>query len=452
VVELIGSALQQLSYRSIEQFIVDNDLAQKPLFIALSGGVDSVVLLHMFYQLRQNAGLDFQAIHVNHGLSKNAETWQQKVTDMCQEWQIPLIVKSVNLIKKNRQSLEQVARDARYQVVAESLPAGAVIFTGHHQADQFETFILRLMRSSGLTGLSAMKSVSDIPNSLGKANSIGLARPLLAAPKEQILEYAKNTKLSWVEDESNQDEKFDRNFIRNSLLPKFLKRWPQATQSVAQSVELLQQEQDLLLEYLKQDLANCTVSCFAELKGLDLTKLAEFSKNKQSALIRQFVFEQAGAYPSRSAIVEITDNLMQANQDTKPELMLNKDLRLYIHDKKLMTKPALVNDIDSFQLTANRQSSIVGTNLYASLEVKSKELSAFDVKFAQFGDKLQPNQNSGSKKVKDILKQAKCPVWLRKQIPLIYYKEKLVAVSDVIVDKDYRDKIDVLLTKTKEHE
>lgn len=439
--------MPHLSYQLIEQFIVQYKLQKRPLVVALSGGIDSVVLLHLFCQLRQNIGIDFQAIHVNHGLSKNAESWQQTVSNLCYEWQIPLIVKSVNLVKKNRQSLEQIARDARYQVMAESLPSGSVIFTGHHQADQFETFILRLMRSSGLTGLSAMKSVSDIPNALGKVNSISLARPLLTMPKEQILEYAKSNNLSWIEDESNQDEKFDRNFVRNSLLPKFLRRWPQATQSVAQSVELLQQEQDLLLEYLKLDLANCTVSCFAELEGLDLNKLAEFSKNKQSALIRQFVFEQTGAYPSRSAVVEITDNLMKANQDAQPELMLNKGWSLYIHDKKLMTKPALVNDIDSFQLTANQQSWIIGASFYASVEVKSNDLNAFEVKFAKFGDKLQPNQNSGSKKVKDILKQAKCPVWLRKQIPLIYYKEKLVAVADVIVDKDYQGKVEVLLTK-----
>lgn len=439
--------MPHLSYQLIEQFIVQYKLQRRPLVVALSGGVDSVVLLHLFYQLRKETGISFQAIHVDHGLSENADLWQQKVSDLCHDWQIPLTIKSVNLVRKNRQSLEQIARDARYQVMAESLLQESVVFTGHHQADQFETFVLRLMRSSGLTGLTAMKSISDIPNVLGKSKRICLARPLLSVPKEQILKYAKNNELKWVEDESNQDEKFDRNFVRNSLLPKFLKRWPQATQSVAQSVELLQQEQDLLLEYLQQDLADCTVACFAELKGLDLTKLAEFSNNKQSALIRLFVFEQIGAYPSRTAAVEITENLIKASQDAQPELMLNKDWYLIIHDKKLMIKPALVNDMVKFQLTANEQSSVVGANLYAKIEVKSNDLDTFEVKFAQFGDKLQPHQNSGSKKVKDVLKQAKCPVWLRKQIPLIYYKEKLVAVSDVIVDKDYRDTVNVVLTK-----
>ena len=439
--------MQQLDWSLLFEFIHEHKLEHKPLVVALSGGVDSVVLLHLFSQLKNHHKLNVQAIHVHHGLSENADNWQRQVTNLCESWSIPLTVCPIKLVKKSRQSLEQLAREGRYLAFANQLPNDAVVFTGHHQADQFETFILRLMRSSGLTGLSAMKALSQVPNKLAKEKQQLLARALLNVPKADILQYAQTHQLSWVEDESNADQRFDRNFIRNSLLPKFLNRWPLATGAVAQSVELLQQQQTLLTEYVKQDLAKCTVSCFAGIESLDLIKLAELSKNKQSALIRQFTLEQVGVYPSRTAVIEIVDNLITARDDAQPEVRLDKNWYLAIYDKKLMLKPARLIEVDSFQLAANQTHCFDETYLQSKFEIRSEQLNHFNIQFAHFSDKLQPNINSGSKKVKDLLKQAKCPPWLRQQIPLVYFEEKLIAVSDIVTDKHYLDKIEIKITK-----
>ena len=141
------------------------------------------------------------------------------MSSLCQSLHIELVVKQVHIETKSRTSLEQQARDARYQAIAEVLPENSVLFTGHHQADQFETFMLRLMRSSGVTGLTSMKALASLPNVLAKSKQLVIARPLLNTTKADKSEYASQYQLEWVEDESNENTSISRNFIRKELLP-----------------------------------------------------------------------------------------------------------------------------------------------------------------------------------------------------------------------------------------
>lgn len=437
--------MNSISWQQLEHFIQQNNLADKPLWIALSGGVDSVCLLHLAKELSVHTGLNVNAIHVNHGLSDNADSWQHTVSQLCEEWGVSLVCKTVNIQRKPRTSLEQLARDARYQAIASEMPSGSVLLTGHHQADQFETFILRLMRGSGGTGLGAMKAVADVPNPLAKQKQLRIARPMLAIAKEQVLEYAKAHNLTWVEDESNQDERFDRNFVRAKLLPLFLERWPSATKSVETSALLLEQEADLLQEYLEHDLKHMLEHGFANLTCLNLVLLKQQKRIKQASLVRLFLKQQVGFYPSKSAIEELLTNLLHSRKDSQPELRLNKCFTINVYNEQLYVTKSLPPLSGELRVKANKKTQLLNHRLYSSLTLSSDSYEFFDVKFGVLSDKLVPNSGSGSKKVKELLKSHKCPPWYRSDIPLIYVGDKLVAVGNVSMDKDFIHQVKVEL-------
>lgn len=435
--------MNSTSWQQLEHFIEQQKLAEKPLWVALSGGVDSICLLHLAKVLKSNSNLDVKAIHVNHGLSPHADSWQQTVSSTCANWEIELTCCKVDIQPSSRTSLEQQARDARYEAIAEALPEQAVLLTGHHQSDQFETFVLRLMRGSGLTGLTSMKPLAELPTAKAKIKELGLARPLLSITKQQILEYATVNNLTWVEDESNQDQNFDRNFVRASLLPLFQKRWPTATRAVEVSASLLEQEAKLLQEYLEQDLKLLLDTGFAGITCLNLATLKQHEKNKQASLVRLFVNKQVGLYPSRTAIDELLDNLIHSRRDSQPELKLTNDVALNVYNEQLYVTNSLQFTGATITLKANELIRLEGNRLYSSLRINTDEPQVFAVKFGVMSDKLTPNLGSGSKKVKELLKAHKCPPWYRSEIPLVYHSDKLIAVGNTALDINFKSQLKI---------
>ncbi|NVJ58135.1 MAG: tRNA lysidine(34) synthetase TilS, partial [Vibrionaceae bacterium] len=199
------------------------------IVLAFSGGVDSRVLLDLLTQYHKEKQVDCLAVYVHHGLSSNADDWLAR----CQMWAtqsgIDFIAEHVQL-NANGESLEACAREARYQALRQHLNANDLLLTGQHSDDQLETFLLALKRGSGPKGLSAMGEAT----ALGEAT---IVRPLLSVSRAQIEHYAQQQGLEWVEDESNQDTRFDRNFIRHQISPLLTQRWPHFAQSVNRSAQ-----------------------------------------------------------------------------------------------------------------------------------------------------------------------------------------------------------------------
>jgi tRNA(Ile)-lysidine synthase len=194
------------------------------LVVGFSGGLDSTVLLHVLHQLSQQADFHWtlRALHINHGMQLNADAWERHCELACKSLSIDLQVENVRA--DFGQSLpvadiENAARRVRYEAFENQLRAGEALLLAHHLDDQMETFLLRLMRGSGLKGLAGI----PITRSLGKSF---LYRPLLGFERQQLAAYARAEQLLWLEDESNEDEKFDRNFCRQALLPLLATRWP----------------------------------------------------------------------------------------------------------------------------------------------------------------------------------------------------------------------------------
>ena len=179
-------------------------LTSRQILVAFSGGLDSTVLLHQLVQWRtENPGVTLRAIHVHHGLSANADAWVTHCENVCQQWQVPLVVERVQLAQEGL-GIEAQARQARYQAFARTLLPGEVLVTAQHLDDQCETFLLALKRGSGPAGLSAMAEVSEFAGTR-------LIRPLLARTRGELAQWALAHGLRWIEDESNQDDSYDRN-------------------------------------------------------------------------------------------------------------------------------------------------------------------------------------------------------------------------------------------------
>ncbi len=447
---------QQLNADYLFDFLKANQILNKPLVVAVSGGVDSMVMLRLALELRYQQNLEFSAIHVNHGISNNSDEWQTFVESFCEINEIKLVSHQLSLSKQPQKSLEQVARDARYALFSEHLKDNTSVLTGHHSNDQLETFLLRLSRGSGARGLSAMSQVSLLPNQQGRSKSIKLARPLLPFSKLAVLNYAKETMLDWVEDESNQSINFDRNYIRNEISPLLLSRWPHYANAVNISTEHLNANNTLLNDYLQEDLATIIESDIFGLTALNLTKWQAKAEAKQQELLRMYVEQQCGIVPSRKLIMEIKESLLKAEQDKQPKITFNGyELRRYRHylfcsnwlDSEIpqdieIQESSIFLPVGS--IGANKKLIISWPKAH-SIDITTDRVldKKIVVKWQQSGDRIQPNETSGSKKVNDYLKQQGCPAWLRNRVPMLYINDELAAVVGFAINLPFQSHLKV---------
>ncbi|HSD17856.1 MAG TPA: tRNA lysidine(34) synthetase TilS [Thermomonas sp.] len=207
--------------------------------VGFSGGLDSTVLLHLLASdaVARRAGL--RAIHVHHGLHADADHWADHCQRSCDALGVSLAIVRVDVDRASGLGLEGAARDARHRAFAEALGDDEILVLAHHRDDQAETFLLRALRGSGVDGLAAMRP--------WRAHANGwLWRPLLDLPRESLLAHAREHDLHWLDDPANADLGFDRNFLRNQVLPLLRERWPQASASLARSAALGAQAMDLL--------------------------------------------------------------------------------------------------------------------------------------------------------------------------------------------------------------
>ena len=431
------------------QLLQTNQLEGRPLVVALSGGVDSVALLLMAVSWANNNGIKLSAIHVHHGISPNADNWADYCESLCKDLGVAFVKKRVVLEKKSRTSLEQQAREARYRVIADSIESNSVLLTGHHQGDQAETFVLRLMRGAGCTGLSGMSLHSEFPNVIGKAKSLSVLRPFLETKKDDLISFVERNGFKWVEDESNEVDDFDRNFVRNQVLPTLSERWPSAAKSIAQSCRILEQEKSLLQDYLLLDLTKVTKTGFLQCQCLDIESLMSLDKAKWNSLLRLFLQQRVGFYPSQNLLRQIVEQMFYARQDQQPQLRCGA-FTIFRHGGLIYVKNLATDELSETKIELNQEIDIENP-LYSKIEVSASEklTSEVSIKWGALSERLMVHSEVGSKPVKQILKESGCPALMRRFIPLLYINNKLVAVADLALEYGLRDQVVVKLTATE---
>lgn len=211
----------------------------RPLLVGFSGGLDSSVLLHRLASLPAARGRGLRALHVHHGLHPEADAWAAHCQAACDSLGVPLQVVRVRIDPGSGLGREGAARAARHAAFAQALQDDEILALAHHLDDQAETFLLRALRGSGVDGLAAMRAWR--PYARG-----WLWRPLLELPRAALADHARAHGLRWLEDPTNTDPSFDRNFLRDQVLPLLQRRWPQAASQLARSASLAAQAADLL--------------------------------------------------------------------------------------------------------------------------------------------------------------------------------------------------------------
>lgn len=367
----------------------------KQLNIAYSGGVDSEVLLFLASKYFTTQVL---ALHVNHGISNNAIAWENNCLNNAKKYNVDIKVAHFQLANE-KSNLEEKARILRYGFFEDNMTKDTALLTGHHMDDQAETFFLRLMRGSGVDGLGAMRPVRDF--SKGK-----LIRPFLTVTKDDLIDFALKHDLTWVEDESNKDTHYDRNFIRNEVMPLLKTRWKKASHLISRSAMHCQEASISLEEKNQKELLEITI----DNNKLDRNKFKSFTKEKQISFLRLWIKKQSNVSLDLKVLHVILSEVIYSHSDSNA-CYQSKDFFIRVFKDKIY-----------FIKKEQKIDFIVSNSLY---EVKKS-------------DKRIENKiliNGVNKKIKDVLKEKNIPYWERNEYSLFFNKEnQLVAVGDIFSD------------------
>lgn len=275
--------------------------------VAYSGGLDSHCLLHLASQVVQRPQL--RAVHINHQLSPQADAWAEHCRQQCQQLGIALEIIRVDCEAYAGASLEQRARKARYAAFEQHIQPGELLLTAHHQDDQAETLLLRLMRGTGIDGAAAMPALRV----LGAGQ---LFRPLLAQPRAALLAYAQAQGLQWVEDESNTELWADRNYLRQQVLPLLEQRWPGAAAKLAGFTGLAAQSAEAQRRTAEQQLQ----ALRAEDRGIDIEGLMALDEEARSACLREALRQAGVQAPSQAQLADFQRTLLHSREDAEPKV------------------------------------------------------------------------------------------------------------------------------------
>lgn len=392
--------------------------------IAFSGGLDSSVLLHLLADWARHEQLPpLSAIHVHHGLQPAADAWPEHCAQVCARLDVPLDIVRVQVVPGA--SLEQAARRARYAAFAERLGAGEVLLGAQHRDDQAETLLFRLLRGAGVRGLAAM----PLSRPLGQGS---LVRPLLDCSRAELQAYAQSHGLSWVEDPSNADERFSRNFLRRQVMPLLAERWPQVTASLARSAGHLGEAQQLLEELAEMDLLAARSVCafpWLPLPSLDLSAVTALSDARQRNLLRHWL-APLSRMPDSDHWGGWCD-LRDAATDAAPIWKL-ADGELHRADGRLWwLSGEWLWPLDSLDLPCDSFSESVELpgNGHVHLQGELPQ-GHWHLRYRQGGESLQlPGR--GRRDLKRLLNELRVPAFVRPRLPLLFDGDELMAVANL---------------------
>lgn len=415
--------------RIVKQLDIGNE--RQRFYIGYSGGIDSHVLLHLCASITQLKD-KLTAVYVHHGLQAEAEPWARHCENTAKDLGIEFLTLRVNAKPVRGESPEEAARNARYAALKSLINAGDVLLLAQHREDQLETVLLQLFRGSGLRGLSGMPERA--------AFGIGvMLRPLLNTPKQAINDYAHTHQLSWVEDPTNQCNDYDRNFLRNAVLPLLKQRWPAIDKTVARSAQHCADAQ-VLVDEVSDEL-------FGEVfnpadNTLCISRLTEHHNHQQQLIIRHW-FRQLGLkMPSQAKAGRILNQVVAAAGHRDPEISgQGYSIRRYRHKLYCLINRHLADTKETLfdcVWPAGQGSIKIGNNLTMFCVPSSKGIpreqwrtANVEVRVRRGGEKIRLPGREGHHSLKNLFQEAGVPPWERDAIPLIYLNDRLAAVSDL---------------------
>ncbi len=394
-----------------------------PVAIGFSGGMDSAVLLDLACGVFLAQGR-LRALHVNHGLHDDAGKWEVFCREFCAERGIPLEVLRVKVAKSGA-SLEGRAREARYGAFGVALEAGEFLLLAHHLDDQVETLLLRLLRGAGLRGLTGIPE----RRALGRGT---IFRPLLHCERRELAEYARERGLGWVEDASNRDTGFNRNFCRHEILPLIGRRWPGYRRDWERSRQLIGRADGLLDELAGIDLAHCAAD---KVDCLRVDRLRQLRRSRLHNALRCWIEGGTGKPADPGKLQRLPDWLILPEQEIRAEIEFGEHfVRKYRDGLYLLPRMAPVQQDYSVEWDPSRRPvlALPGNGSLHAKPVFAEGLAGkiYQVRYRQGGESCRLARRP-TKTLKKILNEARLAPWLRNRLPLLYDGENIAAIPGI---------------------
>jgi tRNA(Ile)-lysidine synthase len=391
---------------------IDPGWREVPVAVALSGGLDSTVLLHTLAPLAARGSLLLRALHVDHGLQPESAAWAAACRATCAAAGVALEVIELGLAPARGESVEAQAREARYTALAGRLAEGERLVTAHHRDDQFETVLIQLLRGAGVAGLAAMPARAR----LGRGWQL---RPLLGVDRAELAEYAVRHGLDWQRDPMNEATRFDRAYLRARVLPAIRERWPAAAVTVARSASHLAEASRLL-----DGIASVDAAQGVDDGRLSLATLAELPRDRQVNLLRWWLRQEGLRPPPAARLDAALPGFLNARPDGAPALRWDAgEVRRYRGRLYALAPGA---DAGTFRLVTGQEGGLRHTG--------NGETT---IRYRAGGERLRPHPGRPRKRLKDLCQEAGIVPWMRERLPLVYVGDCLAAVGDLWIDADF---------------
>jgi tRNA(Ile)-lysidine synthase len=406
--------------------------AASGLCVAFSGGLDSTVLLHALALVRSESPHRVRAVHIDHGLHPQSTQWREQCAQVAAALGVEFEALSVQVVGQAEMGPEAAAREVRYAALRATLAPNEVLLTAHHADDQLETVLLALMRGAGVNGLSAMPGTAVF--------GVGWhVRPLLDFTRIELERWAREERLTWREDPSNSDVRFDRNFLRRELLPVLRQRWPAAAHSATRSALHIAEAAKLLEAVASADLAQVAIgSC------LSVAALRELEPARRRNVLRYWLRSNGARAPSTRKLSALEHDMLQAREDRCPhvdwdEFEVRRHRGLLYCGQRLPCVPQRVMQWqwrEPLELLGAqsrlRTEPVVGGGL-----ALQRLPTTLQVRFRVGGETIKPSGDRHHRALKKLLQAADVLPWWRERLPLLYAQNQLVAVGDLWISASH---------------
>jgi len=400
--------------------------------LALSGGMDSMALLVAMCRIKSEIKISLRAIHVHHGISDNADKWVDFCKKKCDLLKVEFIFEKINIKSDISMGVEAAGRKGRYKVFQKY--KHSAIALAHHQNDQAETLLLQLFRGSGLKGLSAMQEF-DLERKLW--------RPFLHIKKESIENFIQDQRIDYVNDESNENLNYDRNFLRKRVLPLIQDRYPNIIDTISRSAsniaEGLNLNQSIATEDAKKYFSKDKVR-------LSLTMLKLLSKERVINLIRWWLDNNNQTMPTKKTIGELLVQISTLKKDTMVNISISSFMsirayqdELYLVEKKIELQPYELIWKGQSEIRLPDQSKLLFKKTKGGgLSLSKLETSTLRVQNRVGGERFKPKEKQPTRTLKYLLQSSKIPPWERGSIPLLFLEDQLVVVPNFGIHIEYQ--------------
>lgn len=397
--------------------------------VAFSGGVDSMVLLHSMAALaNRQGGLVLRAVHVDHGIHPDSGVWARQCGEAAASLDVPLRVLEVRIPPESPQGPEAAARAARYAALEAEIAAGEMLLTAQHRDDQAETVLLQLLRGAGPRGLAGMPAA----RSFGRGSQL---RPLLAFERSELLEYARQHRLEWLEDPANRDDRFARSYLRAEVMPRLRARWPAAAANLARAA-LYQADANVLIE----EAAARAAKPLLDGDSLNIERLRRLGTALRRQVLRHWIRGRGFPVPSSRRLDVVLEQVLACRPDSTPLVAWpGTELRRY-RDRLYLLTPLPAPGTGSapmnwlidapFELPAGLGSLCAKLSTGAGIRLADGE-RLLQVAYRQGGERIRPAGFAHRRPLKKLLQEKGVVPWMRRRLPLVYVGSSLAAVADL---------------------